>query len=742
MLGDVTKEDIQAAKGYTMDNEIYSFFDPIHGKFHQLSIDIRKLRKKNSTIPDWEKYFTPNDSYSHILNTFKSLGFIIQGEQPPHRYKHIISASFYAVSPDGMLTFFLYFSEGYFQDLNNLKKDLPNFALMKNKLESFKVSLNQTAPFIVYNKPTITSNSTQSQQYASNAQNNQQITKSTESNNANSASLAANSTVNSSSAPATKTTANSSVSSSSTTQTTITSYPPILDIVPGSMKFTDATGNNAIDANEKCTIQFQVKNSGKGNAENCEARISTTANGINVSNKALPTIPSGSTISVEVPITTQMATIDGTADFNISVYEPNGFGCDPMTLAIHTNAFKNPLIKVTDYAVNGADNGIIKKRSAFELQMVIQNTEYGKAENVEVSISVPENVVIMGGVLKQNMGEIQGGDTRQIKYEMVVSNNYTASSIPVSVNIKEKYGKYAESKTINLPIGQTIAHRRIEVDAIQEANRSSITLAQIAGKVKLSDVDTISYRNNIINNNTFAVIIANEDYNTVIDVQYAANDGKTFKTYCQQVLGIPEENIRYLENATYGEMVDQIDWLTNLVRYRNNPTSVILYYAGHGIPDESTNEAYLLPVDGKNINVSYKLSKLYSKLAECNPKSAVVLLDACFSGSERSGGMMTAARSVAISAKKEIPKGNIVVLSAAQGDETAYPYKDKQHGLFTYYLLKKLKESRGNVTLGALSDYIKNEVASRSAINGKVQRPTVIISPNCNETWRNMMLNR
>jgi len=31
----------------------------------------------------------------------------------------------------------------------------------------------------------------------------------------------------------------------------------------------------------------------------------------------------------------------------------------------------------------------------------------------------------------------------------------------------------------------------------------------------------------------------------------------------------------------------------------------------------------------------------------------------------------------------------VALVSASQADETAYPYKDKQHGLFTYYLLKK-----------------------------------------------------
>ena len=69
----------------------------------------------------------------------------------------------------------------------------------------------------------------------------------------------------------------------------------------------------------------------------------------------------------------------------------------------------------------------------------------------------------------------------------------------------------------------------------------------------------------------------------------------------------------------------------------------------------------------------------------------------------------------------------MVVFSAATGDETAYPYKEKGHGLFTYYLLKKLQDTKGDVTLGELSEYVNREVRRQSVvINHKSQSPTVV----------------
>lgn len=132
---------------------------------------------------------------------------------------------------------------------------------------------------------------------------------------------------------------------------------------------------------------------------------------------------------------------------------------------------------------------------------------------------------------------------------------------------------------------------------------------------------------------------------------------------------------------------------------------------------------------------------MYEKLGSVEAQSITIFLDACFSGSKREEGMLASARGVALKAKQSVPKGNMVIFSAAQGDETAYPYKDKQHGLFTYFLLKKLQESKGEVTLGELSEYLTEEVGRQSFVkNNKMQTPTVNVSSPLENSWRQMKL--
>lgn len=257
-----------------------------------------------------------------------------------------------------------------------------------------------------------------------------------------------------------------------------------------------------------------------------------------------------------------------------------------------------------------------------------------------------------------------------------------------------------------------------------------------------SDVDMNIPQGLVQNENTFAVIIANENYEEESQVEYALNDGEIFKTYCQNVLGLPETNIHYRENATLNNILAELDWMKQISIAFGNEAKFIFYYAGHGIPDEASGDSYLLPVDGRGnmLATGYSLKKLYDTLGGLTAKSVTVFMDACFSGAVRSGGMMASARGVAIKAKQSAPKGNMIVFSAAQGDETAYPYKEKGHGLFTYHLLKKLQETKGDVTMGELSDYITSEVKKRSiVVNGKLQTPVVTTSNSVTD-WRNWKL--
>lgn len=273
--------------------------------------------------------------------------------------------------------------------------------------------------------------------------------------------------------------------------------------------------------------------------------------------------------------------------------------------------------------------------------------------------------------------------------------------------------------------------------------KNETKLSKFMKEHKGSDVDFDIPMANNISNNTFAVVISNEKYQMEKPVQYAENDGNTFAEYCKKTLGLPEKNVHFITNATLNNIKHEIKWLEDVIAVYHGDAKVIFYYAGHGIPDEQNKSAYLLPIDGygSDVTTGYALEDLYKALGSLPSKSVTVFLDACFSGAKRDGDMLASARGVAIKVKQATPVGNIVVFSAAQGDETAYPYKEEEHGLFTYYLLKKLQETKGNVTLGELSDYIKTQVERQSiVINGKLQSPSFVSTATIANSWKKWTL--
>lgn len=241
----------------------------------------------------------------------------------------------------------------------------------------------------------------------------------------------------------------------------------------------------------------------------------------------------------------------------------------------------------------------------------------------------------------------------------------------------------------------------------------------------------------------FVIIWANQNYTNAPQVEYAFNDGRIFSEYCQKTLGIPEQNITFRSDATYAQMrvdMGSLKEIANSDLYKDN-CKFIIYYSGHGMPNETGTATYLLPVDGEVTDVGItgiKVSDLYETLSELQSES-VIFLDACFSGMTKSGSALATTKSFYKVAQGK-PRGNCVVFSASSGSEVAHQYEKKKHSLFTYFLLKKLQETKGNVTYGTLFDFLNTNV-QKTALQEvkKRQTPSINVGPNVTD-WKNRKL--
>jgi len=515
--------------------------------------------------------------------------------------------------------------------------------------------------------------------------------------------------------------------------------PPYLEIKDYS--FTDSDGNNKIDAGETAIINFDLYNSGTGTGLGLKLNIKemNSVSGLSYGESInLPELKEGEKQHISIPLEGNLMLQSGTASFHIVINEANGFHSDPLTVEIETQAFKAPLVKLVDYQVSSQTSGILEKRKPFDLEVLVQNLGQGKAQNVSVTVQKPMNIFCLSSNEAQIIGELQPGEKRLISYQFVANAEFQSSAIDFSFTINEKYNQYAENKNLALTMNEKVSGEKLVIQGEKESD-VDIQIASLSSDVdKNIPVNTQKYPNKV------ALIFGNEDYsgslNSEINVEYARRDATVFREYLIKTLGVPQENIYFFTDATAGVMKRNIDLVCEIVKRMPNQPELIFYYAGHGFPDEQNKTPYLIPVDvnATSLSSAIALKDVYRKMGETGANKITVLLDACFSGGGRNQGLM-AARGVLIKPKEEILTGNMVVFSASSGEQTASPYHDQKHGMFTYFLLKKIQESNGTVTFGTLDEYLKSNIGLKSLQeNGKSQDPTTITSPLIQETWRTL----
>lgn len=344
----------------------------------------------------------------------------------------------------------------------------------------------------------------------------------------------------------------------------------------------------------------------------------------------------------------------------------------------------------------------------------------------------------------ENARNYMNGDGIDIDLQLALQNidkaiektKYSKNSRPYTILYDLKGG-------IQLLLGDNKAAKRIWDEILRNDPSFPSEAKTFFSSAMTANVDYFIPSNQVKNENSYAIVIANENYKRVPNVPHAINDGMVLKKYLLSTFGVPEENIEYLEDASLNDIKYAISNISQRCEAFPDQMSVIVYYAGHGVPDDKTAEAFLLPVDGFGTDPSsgLNLDEFYESLSNMPAKSIFVLLDACFSGTKRDGGMLMATRGITIKPKMQVPDGKLIVLSATSNDETAFPIEEQKHGLFTYTLLRKIQETGGDITWGELAEYVTETVKNRSIdLNGKLQTPTVAVSPSIKDTWKDIRL--
>jgi len=267
------------------------------------------------------------------------------------------------------------------------------------------------------------------------------------------------------------------------------------------------------------------------------------------------------------------------------------------------------------------------------------------------------------------------------------------------------------------------------------------------------------------NSKTYALIIADEEYTAPMpNCDFASNDGDVLAEYFVRTLGLPMRHVKVLHNAGRQEIKDDgIRWLKDIITAQKGDVHIILYYAGHGISNEKFGP-YLVPsgVDVSKIRafrsktgnlpegINLKGKDAQKILSQCisfdtltgwfnrvEALSYTFIIDAGFDGIQRSGKEFFNIKKETKRARLPRVRSDIVIFMAAEPDKTAYSFIDQHHGFFTYYILKELKYTRGEVTFRELFENVTKNQAYESSLQGKLQEPTMLIGGKLGDNWGN-----
>lgn len=243
-----------------------------------------------------------------------------------------------------------------------------------------------------------------------------------------------------------------------------------------------------------------------------------------------------------------------------------------------------------------------------------------------------------------------------------------------------------------------------------------------------SDVDAPSYQG-IADPSRFALVIGIEKYENLPSADFAERDAKAVRAHLL-ALGYLERNVILLTGAqaTKTGIEKYIEsWLPRNIR---DSSKVFIYFSGHGAPDPGSHQAYLAPwdADAKFLETTgYPIKRLYEKLNALKARQVLVAMDSCFSGSGGRSVLAKGARPLVNSVdmgNAEI--GKVVVLAAAGPDEITGTAEGQEHGLFTYYLLKRLNERKGRAAVKDLFDWVVPQVQDAARRDNRDQTPRLL----------------
>jgi len=503
------------------------------------------------------------------------------------------------------------------------------------------------------------------------------------------------------------------------------------------MTLIEPSGNSAIDALEKGSVQFSIFNDGQSPAHQIKLSIVPIEENLNLvvgKSVTVDTMDAGRIEFIHIDLEAFLKIETGEHEFELHLSSQEGIGLDdPYTFTIKSKSVTPPKLIIADFAIsNDFGTHYIPKNEIVTLTVRIQNVGEGASESGIVDLSANQTFSTPDFTGSLSLPLMNPGDFVDLEIPILtLKDNFTADLI-----LTDYLDKSAMQK-IDLEV---MRHYRSPMElAIQSIGTDDVDhYPDELGEIDVDRRIPLGRKNP----NAMAIILATERYDdkNYSPLDYAVRDGNVMRRYFNQAFGLSdfqllpaktwqmeggptEDDFRNIFDPHQGDLRKRI--LTAEKYSDVEEMDIFIYYRGYG--EWIEGKPLLIPKDAKlNRHVTkYPLEKLVSNLSLLsvlsNIRTITLFMDITYINPKKALGSIW-----------DFPdlSDKICILNASSHGETSQVYDEKKHSIFTYALLKGLSGGADDgdsvIELGELTEYIYKVVPefARTISNASRQNPS------------------
>ena len=370
---------------------------------------------------------------------------------------------------------------------------------------------------------------------------------------------------------------------------------------------------------------------------------------------------------------------------------------------------KNNELSKQSKVINTLVSKVSEKSSS---QEVVQNTK-----NSGISILNPD-VFLTRGINTMAM------PADAVSFKFMASVTPPEGIVALKVNDKDYTASMTDGGVFESSIELKSDDTPVSIVAIREDGSKNIEQFVAIRKQfkpvkarKFDELFTRRLRNDL--GDYFALVIGNDKYSNLDNLQTATEDAKEIAKILKKRYGY---KVKLLLNADKLTMLKALsDYNKKLGKFDN----LMVYYAGHGLIDEKTNEGYWIPTDASLTDKSTWIAnkRISDFMANMKAKHVMVVADSCYSGTLSGSAISPLPDDVESEDILFISRVKARTVLTSGGLQPILDSGGNGHSIFASAFIDTLNENDGVMEGYRLYKAMSQQVKLRSSLAGLEQVP-------------------